>query len=354
MAQSRFALSLLRIPLAWKIAGANALLTIALVVGFALLPAKLPDLASRSGLAIVVLLAAGAVNVALVTLALDPIRDLERTAELVWNGETEIRVRRSALADKDLRRVAQTVDSLLERLAADRARLQHLTSQLVEARASERAAIARELTESVAQSATGLALECASLKASGNGQNAERFERMAQTAMSLVEEIRRIARDVHPRHIDELGLDVALRSLAREAQTARTQVKYSAGGLPATSEHLPREVAGALYDVAREALKNARQSGAQAVSLSLGVQRHATTLRVSDDGCGFDPHTIPASQGTGLSMIRERVSLVGGTLEIESASGKGTTLVAIVPLAQLTTHDRPFSLTTQPQELLTW
>lgn len=352
MAQSRITLSLLRIPLAWKIAGANALLTIALVVGFALLPAKLPDLASRSSLAIVVLLAAGAVNVALVTLALDPIRDLERTAELVWNGETEIRVRRSALADKDLRRVAQTVDSLLERLTADRARLQHLTAQLVEARATERAAIARELTESVAQSATGLALECASLKSSGNGQDAERFERMAQTAMSLVEEIRRIARDVHPRHIDELGLDVALRSLAREAQTVKTQVKYSAGGLPGTSEHLPREVAGALYDVAREALKNARQSGAQQVNISLGVQRHAVTLRVSDDGCGFDPHTIPANQGTGLSMIRERVSLVGGTLEIESAPG--TTLVAIVPLVQLTTRDQSYFITTPQQESLTW
>ena len=353
MAQSRFALSLLRVPLAWKIAGANALLTIALVVGFALLPAT-PDVASRSSLAIVVLLAAGAVNVALVTLALDPIRDLERTAELVWNGETEIRVRSSALADNDLRRVARTVDGLLERLAADRARLQHLTSQLVEARASERAAIARELTESVAQSATGLALECASLKSSGNGQDAERFERMAQTAMSLVEEIRRIARDVHPRHIDELGLDVALRSLAREAQTAKTTVKYNAGGLPATSEHLPREIAGALYDVAREALKNARQSGAQEVSVSLGVQRHAVTLRVSDNGCGFDPHALPPNQGTGLSTIRERVSLVGGTLEIESARGKGTTLIAIVPLVQLSTRDQPYFITTHQQELTTW
>ncbi len=355
MSKSRFALSILRVPLAWKIAGANALLTIALVVGFFLLPATQPAVATRSSFAIVVLLAAAAVNVALVTLALDPIRELERTAERVWNGETEIRVRRSALADRDLRRVAQTVDVLLERLAADRARLQQLTSQLVEARASERSAIARELTESVAQSATGLALECASLKASGNGQNAERFERMAQTAMSLVEEIRRIARDVHPRHIDELGLDVALRSLAREALTADTRVTYSSGGLPATAEHVPREIASALYDTAREALKNARRHGAaRDVSLSLGVQRHAVTLRVSDDGSGFDPKTIVASQCTGLSTIKERISLVGGTLELESGSGKGTTVVAIVPLVPLAPRERPRFTTTHQQESLIW
>jgi signal transduction histidine kinase len=326
-----------------------------LVVGFALLPASAPDSASRSGLAVVVLVTAAAVNVVLITLALNPIRELERTAESVWNGETEVRARPSRLADRDLRRVAQTVDSLLERLSAERARLQQLTSQLVEARAAERAAIALELTESVAQSATGLALECASLKTSAGEQDAERFERMANTAMSLVEEIRRIARDVHPRHIDELGLDVALRSLARETQTASMHVAYTSGGLPATAEHVPREVASALYDVAREALKNARRhGGARDVKVSLGVQRHAATLRVIDNGCGFDPQSIEAGECIGLNTIKERVALVGGTLEIESAPGKGTTLVAIVPLVKLTTRERPYFITTPQQESLTW
>lgn len=354
MRQPRFALSFLRVPLAWKIAGANALLTIALVVGFSLLPAASPVLATRSSFAIAVMLAAAAVNVALITLALDPIRDLERTAELVWNGETEIRVRRSALADRDLRRVAQTVDVLLERLTADRARLQQLTAQLIEARATERSAIARELTESVAQSATGLALECASLKGNGDRESAERFGRMAATAMSLVEEIRRIARDVHPRHIDELGLDVALRSLAREAQTASTLVAYTASGLPATAERIPTQVASALYDTAREALKNARRhGGARNVKVSLGVQRHAVTLRVMDDGCGFDPRLLAQNPCTSLVAIKERVSLVGGTLEIDSAPGKGAQIAAIVPLARNATQPLNFVPKYQ-EESLTW
>jgi len=204
----------------------------------------------------------------------------------------------------------------------------------VETRASERAALARELTESVAQSATGLALECASLKAAGEAHHAAQFERMAQTAMSLVEEVRRIARDVHPRHIDELGLDVALRSLAREMTTAYSRVSYGARGLPATVEHLPRDIARALYDVAREALKNARTHGeARDVRVALGVERYAVSLRVFDNGCGFEPRKLEPQRCNGIDTMRERIALVGGSLKVLSAPGKGTQVVATVPLA---------------------
>lgn len=355
MSQSRFFLNVLRVPLAWKIAGANALLTIALAVVFSLLPSAHPDWAASSGLALMVILAAAAVNVILINLALKPIRDLERAAELLWSGETNVNVPSSLLADRDLRRVARTVDALLERLASERARLQQLTTQLIEARASERSAIARELTESVAQSATGLALECASLKSDGAAGDAERFGRMAQTAMSLVEEIRRIARDVHPRHIDQLGLDVALRSLAREAQTVKSRVNYSSSGLPATAENVPREIAGALYDVTREALKNARcHSGASEVNVSLGVKRHAVSLRVSDNGSGFNSVALDLAHCPGLNTMREGIALVGGSLEINSPPGGGTEIVAIVPLVHPTPRELPSRDTTHREELATW
>lgn len=334
--QPRLVVDLLRVPLAWKIAGANALLTIALIAGFYLIPGAVPHPVTRSIVVVAAMLLAGAANVVLITLALDPIRRLERTAETVWSGATAVRVESSPFADRDLRRVAHTVDDLLERLASDRARLRQLTAQLVEARSSERSMIARELTESVAQSAAGLALECAALKSNGNAEKAERIERIILGARSLVEEIRRIARDLHPRHIDELGLDVALRSLAREAHAVNMRVLYSSDGIPATAETVPRLVAAALYEVAREGLKNARRhSGAAEVRLSLGIERHAATLRVSDNGSGFDPNAVPVSLCAGLSTMRERVELLGGRLEINSASGRGTSLVAIIPLASV-------------------
>jgi signal transduction histidine kinase len=339
MGPSVFFLRLLRVPLAWKIAGANALLTFALATGFYLLPSALANRQAGVGLLVAGILAAVVINVWLISIALRPIRELERTAAKVWSGATDVRVQQSLVADPDLRRVARTVDSLLEKLEGERARLKELSSKLIEARSSERAAIARDLTESVAQSATALALECAALKASnGNGEpdRAARLDAIRQTAADLVDEIRRIAREMHPRHIHELGLDPALRSLTRIAAIGSAQeVTYTSVGVRATADALPRAVADALYDVAREALQNARRhSSARHVDVSLGVDDHLVRLCVTDDGCGFSPAALDPSQGLGLKLIRERVALVDGTLEVISRPGKGTQVVVLVPLLE--------------------
>jgi len=307
-----------------------------LALSFYALPAVLTGPRTSSGVLIGGVLAAAMVNIALVSLALRPIHELERTAEALWSGATEVRVRPSRLADRDVTRVASTINGLLENLAADRARLQKLTGQLLQSRASERTAIARELTESVAQTAAALALECAALRgANGNANSSERLERIGRATTSLVEEIRRLARDVHPRHIDELGLDSTLRSLAREAATGvGAEVVYCATGATASVDALPRAVAGAMYDVAREALQNARtHSGAARIDIALGVERQAARLSVADDGCGFDVSALDPERGVGLSLTRERIALVGGCLEIVSRPGKGTRIVAIVPFA---------------------
>lgn len=331
----RLVREILRVPLAWKIAGANALLLVVLALSFYALPAVLTGPRTSSAVVIGGMLAAAMVNIALVSLALRPIHELERTAEALWSGATEVRVRPSRLADREVTRVARTINGLLENLAADRARLHKLTGQLLESRASERAAIARELTESVAQTATALALECAALKASNsNGNSSERLERIGRATTSLVEEIRRLARDVHPRHIDELGLDAALQSLLREAASDSVEVTYASRSEPATADALPHRVASALYDVAREALQNARShSGAARIDIALGVEWHAARLSVADDGCGFDTAALDPMHGMGLILARERIALVGGCLEIVSRPGKGTRIVAIVPFA---------------------
>ncbi|MEW5918553.1 MAG: histidine kinase, partial [Gemmatimonadota bacterium] len=213
-------LALLRVPLAWKIAGANALLTIALATAFFAFPAAQSGGALFPVMIGVALLAAGVVNVTLIAVALRPVQDLERAAELVWAGATEERVPASPVADRDLRRVARTVNALLEKLSADRTRLKTLTEKLINARSWERAAIAQELTENVAQTAAALALECEALKSRvSDSYVRDRMNHMGRALSSVVEEIRRIVRDVHPRHIDDLGLEVAIRSLVRETST---------------------------------------------------------------------------------------------------------------------------------------
>lgn len=334
MRRRRLFRELLRVRLAWKIAGANASLVALLALVFYALPAVLAGPGTSSGILIAGMLAAATVNVALISLALRPIHELERTAEALWSGATDIRAKPSILADRDVKRVASTINSLVETLSTDRARLQKLTRQLVEARATERAAIAYELTESVAQTAAALALECAALRATnGNGNSSEGLERIGRVTSSLVEQIRRLARDVHPRHIQELGLEPALRSLAREATGELVEVTFTATGEPATADALPHTVAGALYDTAREGLQNARShSGAHRVDVSLSVEPHVARLTVADDGRGFSRDAVDPSRGVGLSLLRERVALVGGALEILSHPGKGTRIVAVVPL----------------------
>ena len=348
-------LRLLRVPLAWKIAGANAVLTLALIAALFALPLALAKPGSF-GLLGLGLLVAVVLNVGLISIALRPINELKHTAERVWSGATDVRVKRSLVADRDLLRVAHTVDTLLERLEAERARLKQLSTKLIEARSSERAALARELTETVAQSATGLALQCAALRAAnGNGQRAE-LDTIGRTANHLVEEIRRIARDVHPRHIEELGLETALRSLIRDtALDDSQQVTFTTSGIPATADALPPAVTDALYDVAREALKNTRRhSAARLVEISLGVERHVARLSIVDDGCGFDPAGLDPSVGLGLKLIGERVTLLGGTLEILTRPGAGTRIVALVPLVQPAAIRPELNQSKPPQEQNVW
>jgi signal transduction histidine kinase len=325
-------LALLRVPLAWKIAGANALLTIALAASFFAVPGVRSGSLLLPTMFVVAMLSAGLVNVVLIAVALRPVQDLERAAEMVWSGATNERVPTSRVADHDLRRVAQTVNSLLERLSADHARLKTLTEKLLAARSYERAAIAQELTENVAQSVAGLSLECEALKTQATDPHCrERLDAMRGTLASVVVEIRRIVRDVHPRHIDDLGLDVAIRSLVRETKRTSLDVTFETHGIEATAQALPASVAGALYDVAREALQNVRtHAGATHATVALEVQPHAARLSVSDDGCGFAAD-MP-NEGAGLSIIRERAALLGGTLDVQSHTGKGTHVLATVPL----------------------
>jgi two-component system, NarL family, sensor kinase len=160
--------------------------------------------------------------------------------------------------------------------------------------------------------------------------------RVRRAASGLADDLRRIARDVHPRHIDELGLDAALRSLVRETCSERlSDCTYQSHGRTATPEVLTAAVANALYDAARESLQNTRRhSGARRVNVSLGVEQHAARLSVIDDGCGFHPESLASRPPGGLELVRERMALLGGTLEILSQPGKGTHIVALVPIVR--------------------
>ena len=325
----------LAVPLAGKLAGANALLATGTLFG--------AYLAHRWGLSDalvlvlvgVLLLVSVATNLALVHLALQPIVALERTADRVWRGDYDARVPLSPLADRDLARVGATLNRLLDGLLADRARLRRLAAEVIRAGEAERARIAHELHDSTAQTLAGLKLQLAALAAvhRDDPERGAQLARVAELATAALEEVRTLALAVHPRVLDDLGLAAALEALARDRRTddgpdIRVRVDASA-------EWLPRDVSTVLFGVAREALGNAlRYARARQVTLRLTASVSGATMEVVDDGAGFDVAAAEHRRGgLGLFSMRERVALADGRFEIASTPGGGTRVRATVPYA---------------------
>jgi signal transduction histidine kinase len=273
------------------------------------------------------------VNLVLVFFALRPLADLESTAQRVWRGDLSARVPRSILADGNLQRVGGALNVLLDGLAADRARLRELTSRVIRAGDEERSHIARELHDSTAQSLAALLMELSVvMRENDDPVEAERLERIRRIASDVLDEVRMLAQTVHPRVLDDLGLGAALQHLARESE-ARGSIRIEVV-VEDSAHQIGPAVSSLLYRVAQEALNNAlRHANATCVMLRAGVQGRVARLEVSDDGVGFQPEEADRRRpGMGLFTMRERMALVDGALEIESAPGRGTRVMASVPL----------------------
>jgi signal transduction histidine kinase len=334
-AASRLVRRALRLPLWGKIAGANLL--IVLVAGLVLY-AELPEARRELELAVAAALAVGLLaNLALVRLALQPLRELEATAGRVWRGDLDARVQPSAVADRDMMRVGGAINLLLDGLMADRAKSRRLASLVISAQDEERARIARELHDSSAQSLTALLLQLsAATRDEREPAMAVRLEGIREMAAASLEEVRALSHTVHPRVLDDLGLIAALEWLARRTRTG-TGVAVEVDASPDSAPWpVPQPVASVLYRVTQEALANAmKHAHPKTVRISLDATPQRAELEVRDDGTGFDLEEAEQRRpGMGLFSMRERVSLVNGTLEITSAVGAGTRVIASIPLSQ--------------------
>jgi signal transduction histidine kinase len=159
-------------------------------------------------------------------------------------------------------------------------------------------------------------------------RDAERARRITGHLDQLREQLRQLSHEVHPRILEELGLVPALRFLA-DGIAKRCGLAASVEGLAARS--LPSALCTAVYRVAQETLANvARHAQAKHVSVRLWRERDHLHCRVRDDGRGFD--VASASRGLGMLCMRERVKGLYGSLEITSASGRGTTVHLSLPI----------------------
>ena len=250
-------------------------------------------------------------------------RDGERVAVLAHD--------RAVLDDPGLLEAVGTASRLAAtnaRLQAEvRARVAELEAsrrRLVESRDRERLRLEQRLHGGAEEQLAALSavLALARNRVAESPETAGRIDRAAQQLERTEEELRGLARGLHPRNLSELGLSGALRSLAQES---RVPVDLS---LP--SEALNGPVEAAVYFVCSEALANvAKYATASRASVAVAAYDGRVRVEIRDDGVGgADP-----ARGTGLAGLADRVESLGGTLRVVSPTGAGTKVVAEIPLA---------------------
>ncbi|WP_432146213.1 GAF domain-containing sensor histidine kinase [Streptomyces sp. bgisy084] len=199
--------------------------------------------------------------------------------------------------------------------------------------AGERARLAHELHDAVAQKLFSLRLTAQAATALVDRDPArakDELHQVAALAAEAADELRAAVIELRPAALDEDGLVATLRSQVQVLDRAHSaRVTFEAHGVRA----LPAAQEEAVLRVAQEALHNAlRHSGAKTVEVSLARDGQGALLRIADDGCGFDPRAVRrAGRHLGLVSMHDRAGGVGGKLTVESEPGKGTAVEMEVP-----------------------
>jgi signal transduction histidine kinase len=320
----------LGVPLDIKLLGAN--LIILGIAGLALFgpvhlhPGRLTDVY----VVVAALIVGATVNFALVKVALRPITDLERVAKRVSEGRLSERVPVSLVADRELTRLSSTVNEMLDSLAAGRDRMRKLGAEVVYAEERERAQVARELHDSVGQTLAAASFQIAAAAHEiGSHPAAAKLATVRELLRTSLEEIRNISRSLHPRVTTDLGLPSALEALGdatRQRSLVDVRVNVDISGVV-----IPPPLSATLYRVAQEALRNVeRHADAGHATVSLRARPGYVELEVSDDGRGFEGPLEKRRNDSGFSKMRERLSLAGGQLHIDTGADRGTRVKAWV------------------------
>ncbi|WP_278257979.1 sensor histidine kinase [Nocardioides convexus] len=204
---------------------------------------------------------------------------------------------------------------------------------------AERTRLSREIHDSVGQGLSSINLLLQAAEQSWDGQPAaarEHVRTAAATARDGLDEVRRVVRDLAPADLADDPTGAALATALRRAAAASAtglEVEVRVHGTPVA---VGSDVAAALVRTARGALANVREHAAAGrAALTLTYQVDEVVLDVRDDGRGFDPSAVRAtgSRGRGLAGIRDRASGLGGSTDVESAPGEGTTVSVRFPVA---------------------
>jgi PAS domain S-box-containing protein len=216
--------------------------------------------------------------------------------------------------------------------------LRALTHRVVQAQEAERRRVALELHDNITQLLCAILVRCQTLAdtlSPRDGPMRGEATKLREMLGQAAEEVVRIARNLRPSILDELGLEAVLNDTCTEfAQRTGVSLKLACAKLAA---RLPAEIELTLYRILQETLKNVeKHSRARHVKVCLSQKGAFLQLLIQDDGIGFNPAPRPASHnsrgGLGLLSMRERATYVGGAFEIKSVLRAGTEIRVCVPL----------------------
>ncbi len=232
-----------------------------------------------------------------------------------------------------VREVLDELDQSLVKARQYQVRLRQMSSHVLTAQEEERTRIARELHDDTAQALTSVLVRLRLLERSAEDKRLRSgLAELRDLTVETLEGVRRLAIDLRPPMLDDLGLEAAIQSHVQDFSRQRQiNVNFTSSGLG----RLPPNVELVLYRVVREALSNvAKHASASRVETRLSRKGRTLRLLVEDDGCGFDVEAAKGSRQSGLGLfgMEERLALIGGTLRVDSSPGKGTRLSAEVPL----------------------
>lgn len=213
------------------------------------------------------------------------------------------------------------------------AEARRLAYRLTTAEEQERRRLASELHDGVGANLSGIGLLLGRIRAQLDPAQRARADEAATLVKETTAHVRGVLRELRPPALDDYGIVAALREAAR-AFSGRCNARVSVR-CDALQFRLGPSEEMALFRIAQEAINNAcKHAQASHVDVDIALSADALTLRIRDDGCGFDVRERDASQPTwGLATMRERASGIGGVCVIESAPGGGTVVTATVPRA---------------------
>ena len=215
-------------------------------------------------------------------------------------------------------------------LAQSRQELERLSSRLVDAHETERRSISRELHDEIGQALGALLVDIGHLStrlANDCPEVKTQLDKMKAVAERIFQAVRDIALVLRPSMLDDLGLVAALEWQGREvSRRSEIEVAVESENVP---EDLPDEYRICIYRLVQEALNNAvRHSGSRNAKVTVKQSANGIAVRVSDDGCGFEPSR---TRGLGILGMEERVKRLAGTFTLRSKPGQGATITVGLP-----------------------